>query len=143
MLQFQRSWIKMKKIKELRKELLENYFTLDGNVATLKLIYDSFIELVNLNFGDEKVEKLNDKLFSDISEAISLLPRNYKLNLEIVIKDFGNYQKEECEKIIRNNLYLIGYQAIKRNNRKKITGYTLITINDTNKKVLKLFFKKI
>ena len=51
---------------ELRNKLLNNYFTLDGKVATIKLVYDTFAELINPNFGDERIEKLNDKLFSDI-----------------------------------------------------------------------------
>ena len=97
----------MKKSKELQMEILQNYFSIQDNIATLKLVYDTFAELVNPNFGDDKIEKLNDTLFSDIREAASLLPRKYKLNLQIVIKDFGEYSKEECEKIVIQNVKLL------------------------------------
>ena len=116
----------MNKKQQLQLEILKNYFSIDGNVATLKLVYDTFSELINENFGDDKTEKLNDKLFSDIRDAVSLLPKKFKLNLHIVIKNFGDYTKEECENIIKQNIYLIGYQTIKENKTKIISGWSLI-----------------
>ena len=92
----------MSKKKEIQLEILKHYFTVENNIATLTLVYDTFSELINPNFGDDKIEKLNDKLFSDIKEAVSLLPKKFKLNLHIVIKDFGEYTKEECEKILKD-----------------------------------------
>ena len=98
---------------ELKEQILSKYFSIEGKVATLKLVYDTFEELVNLNFGDSHTEKLNDKLFSDIKEAIEILPRKYKLNVEIVIRDFGEYSREECEKIILQNIKLSVYLVLK------------------------------
>lgn len=116
----------MSKSKELQLEILRNYFSIEGNVATLQLVYDTFSELINPNFGDVRIEKLNDKLFADIAEAVDLLPKRFKLNLHIVIKDFGEYAKEECEEIIKHNLYLLGYRTIKENHKKLISGWSLI-----------------
>lgn len=118
----------MSKRKELQMEILKNYFSFDGKVATLELVYDTFAELINPNFGDDKIEKLNDKLFSDIKEAVSFLPRHYKLNLHIVIKNFGEYKKEECENIIKQNICLFAYQIVKQNNKKRASGWSLIGI---------------
>lgn len=118
----------MRKKKEIQLEILQHYFTVENNVATLKLIYDTFSELINPNFGDDKIEKLNDKLFSDIKEAVSLLPKKFKLNLHIVIKDFGEYTKEECENIITENLKLTAYQTIKESNKKRSCGWSLIGV---------------
>ena len=118
----------MRKKKEIQLEILKHYFTVENNVATLTLVYDTFSELINPNFGDDKIEKLNDKLFSDIKEAVSLLPKKFKLNLHIVIKDFGEYTKEECENIITENLKLTAYQAIKENNKKNACGWSLIGV---------------
>ena len=98
---------------ELQKQILSKYFEINDNVATLKLVYDTFEELVNPNFGDARIEKLNDKLFSDIKEAIDILPKKYKLKVEIYIKDFGEYSLEECEKIIVQNIKLSVYLAVK------------------------------
>lgn len=116
----------MGKVKDLKTEILQNYFSIQDNIATLKLVYDTFSELINPNFGDIKIEKLNDKLFSDIREAVSLLPRKFKLNLHIVIKNFGEYTKDECEKIIKQNIYLAAYRTIKENRQKLISGWSLI-----------------
>ena len=118
----------MKTGKDMEMDILQHYFSFEGKVATLKLVYDTFAELVNPNFGDDKIEKLNDKLFGDIRDAVSLLPRKYKLNLQIVIKDFGDYKKEECENIIKQNVYLAGYRTLKQNNKKRIGGWSLIGV---------------
>lgn len=111
----------MKKSEALQVEILKNYFSIEGRVATLKLVYDTFDELINPNFGDDKTEKLNDQLFSDIREAVALLPKKFKLNLHIVIKNFGAYTRQECEKIVIQNIKLAVYQTLK-NNYKKLTG---------------------
>ncbi len=116
----------MSKSKELQLEILRNYFSIEGNVATLQLVYDTFSELINPNFGDVKTEKLNDKLLSDIREAVSLLPAKFKLNLHIVIRDFGDYTREECDNIIKQNVYLSAYAALKDNSRKLISGLSLV-----------------
>ncbi len=119
---------KIKSKKEMELEILQHYFSIEGKVATLKLVYDTFSELINPNFGDDKIEKLNDKFFSDIREAVSLLPRKYKLNLIVEIKDFGSYTKEECDKIIKQNFYLFVYKVIKDNNKKRAGGWSLIGV---------------
>lgn len=118
----------MKIGKKLNLEILQKYFQIQDNVATLKLVYDTFSELINPNFGDEKIEKLNDKLFSDIKEAVNLLPPKYKLDLQIVIKDFGDYTLEECENIIKQNIYLVVYETIRSNNKKRVGGWSLIGV---------------
>lgn len=118
----------MKKANKLNNLLLNKFFSVEGNVATVKLVYDTFAELINPNFGDEHTEKLNDKLFSDIKEAIEILPVTYKLNVEIVIREFGEYSREECEKIILQNITLSTYLALKSGKGHLVNGLTLIGI---------------
>ena len=121
--------MKLQKIDaELKEQILSKYFSIDGKVATLRLVYDSFEELINPNFGDEKTEKLNDKLFSDIKEASEILPRKYKLNVEIVIKDFGEYSREECETIIAQNIKLSVYMALKSMGGLRLGGLALMGV---------------
>ena len=117
----------MKKL-ESKIQILQKYFSIENNIATLDLVYDTFSELINPNFGNDKIEKLNDKLFSDILEAVSLLPLKYKLNLHIVIKDFGDYSREECEKIIIQNIKLAAYKILKERYKKLTSGWSLIGI---------------
>lgn len=113
---------------EFRNQLLSKFFTIEGKVATLKLVYDTFEELVNPNFGDEHTEKLNDKLFSDIKEAVDILPNSYKLNVEVVIKNFGDYTREECESIIVQNVKLSLYLALKSTGAHRWGGLALIGV---------------
>ena len=120
---------KLKKIEsQYREQLLNQFFSIEGKVATLKLVYDTFAELINPNFGDDCTEKLNDKLFSDIKEAVEILPRAYTLNVKIIIKDFGAYSREECEKIILQNIQLSTYMALKTKNKHRWNGWALIGI---------------
>ncbi len=118
----------MRNRKDIRLQLLQNYFSIRGNEATLMLVYDSFEELINQNFGGDSIQKLNDKLFSDINEAVALLPRKFKLNLQIVIKDFGEYTQAECAEIVKQNIYLTAYRTIKADNQKLVSGWSLIGI---------------
>lgn len=113
---------------ELQEQILSKYFEINGDVATLKLVYDTFEELINPNFGDTHTEKLNDKLFSDIKEAIEILPRKYKLNVEIYIKDFGEYSREECETIILQNIKLSVYLVLKSMGKHRWSGLALMGV---------------
>lgn len=113
---------------ELKNSLLGKFFSVEGNVATLKLIYDTFEELIDPNFGDEHTEKLNDKLFSHIKEAVDILPRAYKLNVEVGIKDFGEYSREECERIIVENVKLSLYLALKSTGAHRWGGLALMGV---------------
>ena len=120
---------KLKKLEtELQEQILSKYFSIEGDVATLKLVYDTFAELVNPNFGDNCIEKLNEKLFSDIEEAIEILPKKYKLNVEIIIKDFGEYNRKECEEIILQNIKLSVYLVLKSMGTHRWRGLALMGI---------------
>ena len=121
--------MKLRKIEtEIKEQILSKYFSIDGKVATLKLIYDTFEELINPNFGDANTEKLNDKLFSDIKEAIEILPGKYKLNVEIIIKDFGEYSREECERIILQNIELSVFMVLKSMGSHRWSGLALMGV---------------
>lgn len=121
--------MKLKNIEsEINEQILSKYFSIEDRVATLKLVYDTFEELINPNFGDSTTEKLNEKLFSDIKEAIEILPRKYKLNVEIIIKDFGEYTREECEKIILQNIKLSVFMVLKSMSTHRWRGFALMGI---------------
>ena len=114
--------------KDVKDQILSKYFTINDKVATLRLVYDTFEELLNPNFGDAETKKLNDKLFSDIKEAAEILPRKYKLNVEIVVKDLGEYSREECEKIISQNIQLSVYLVLKSMRTHRWGGLALMGV---------------
>lgn len=95
----------VKKDKETREqELLSKYYKLKGDTVEVTLVYNTFSELVDPNFGDDSVEKLNNKLFDSIELAFQEIPIKYYIYLNIKVKDFGNYNQDEAIKIIRENI---------------------------------------
>lgn len=85
-------------------ELLSKYYKLNGDSVVVTLVYNTFSELVDANFGDDTVEKLNNKLFDSIELAFQEIPVKYDILLNIKIRDFGNYNQDEAIKIIRENI---------------------------------------
>lgn len=104
--------------KKREKELLSKYYKLKGDAVEVTLIYDTFAELVDFNFGDDRVEKLNNKLFNSIELAFKEIPVEYSIFLNIKIKDFGNYNQEEAITIIKENIEM-RLHTIGRLDRKK------------------------
>ena len=107
-----------KENKKREKELLSKYYKLKGDSVEVTLIYDTFAELVDFNFGDDRVEKLNNKLFNSIELAFKEIPVEYSIFLNIKIKDFGNYNQEEAITIIKENIEM-RLHTIGRLDRKK------------------------
>ncbi len=106
--------------------LLAKYFTIKDNVATVRLNFDTFSELIDQSIGDDKVEKLNTILFEKLTDIFALIPRKYKIEVEIHIKDFGDYQLHEAEKIVQQNFALLIYSFVLEQRRKVITGLSLL-----------------
>ena len=102
--------------------ILEKYFYIEGKHATLDLYYDTFSELIDNNFGNDKIEKLNSVLFDEIEETVKLLPSDYKLKIKIHVNDFGAYTSKEALKIIRENFELYFYGVLLDAKRKKRNG---------------------
>lgn len=107
------------------EDLLSHYFSIDGNAATVRLVFDTFSELVDQNFGDDRVERLNSTLFDKITEVFALIPRKYFINLDVYIRDFGDYSIEEAEKIIVDNIKLRIYSYELERKRKLRTAQIL------------------
>lgn len=117
----------MKKLRTIEHEILSRYFTVEGNTITVRLNFDTFSELVDQTLGDNSVEKLNSALFDKIAEAFDLIPRKYKINIEVYIADFGDYTVEEAEKIVKDNVGLTIYAFAMERRRKKLTGISLLS----------------
>lgn len=116
----------MRKTQEWTKSILEQYFKIEDNVLTIDLYYDTFSMLIDQSIGNDKVEKLNEILFDKIDEILELVPRKYKINVFIHIKDLENYQFEEVERIIKDNIKLKIFGIAVERKRKQITGASLL-----------------
>lgn len=113
-------------IAKTSQTILNRYFTIDGNTATVDLYYDTFEELIDQNIGNDSVEKLNGVLFEKLNEIFSLIPRKYDIYVNLHIKDLGNYNLAETEKIIKQNIALTVYSFYLHRRRKLITGLSLL-----------------
>ena len=109
------------------KELLSKYYKLKGDTVEVTLVYDTFSELIDFNFGDDKVEKLNNKLFNSIELAFKEVPLQYTIFLNIKIKDFENYNQDEAIKIIKENIEMRLHTINRIDKKKKLTS-TLIML---------------
>lgn len=118
--------MKDKPSKAFTDVMLSHYFTIKDNVATVRLNFGAFSELIDQNLGDDGVEKLNSTLFDKLSEIFALIPHKYKIEVEIYVKDFENYTLGEAEKIVRQNFALLIYSYSLERRRKIITGLSLL-----------------
>ncbi|MDE7264065.1 MAG: hypothetical protein K2N64_05345 [Anaeroplasmataceae bacterium] len=114
------------KTQEWTREILKDYFKIEGNTLTAELHYDTFSELVDQTIGDDKVEKLNETLFDKINEILMLVPRKYQIHFQVHIKDLGEYTFEEVEQILKKNLMLKIYTFSLERKRKHITSLSLL-----------------
>ncbi|MDE6661041.1 MAG: hypothetical protein K2J93_04415 [Anaeroplasmataceae bacterium] len=108
------------------RDILKDYFIVDGNTLTAELYYDTFAELIDQNMGNDKVEKLNETLFDKVNEILNLVPRKYQIHFAIHIRDLGEYKFEEVERILKKNLKLKIYGFVLERKRKHITSLSLL-----------------
>lgn len=118
--------LSFRKTEEWTKMILKDYFIIEGNLLTAELYFDTFSELIDQNIGNDKVEKLNETLFDKINEILNLVPRKYKIHFQIHIKDLGDYQFLEVEKILKKNLMLKIYSFSLERKRQHITSFSLL-----------------
>lgn len=116
----------MRKNKLKTPEILGKYFTITDGVAKVRLNFDMFSELIDQSLGDDNVECLNSTLSEKLSEMFALIPRKYKIEVDIHIKDFGDYCIEEAEKIIKDNIRLRIHAMMLERNRKRKMGLSLL-----------------
>ncbi|MDE6408245.1 MAG: hypothetical protein K2K48_04450 [Anaeroplasmataceae bacterium] len=118
--------VSFRKTQEWTREILKNYFIVEGNTLTAELYYDTFAELIDQSMGNDKVEKLNETLFDKINEILALVPRKYQIHFSIHIKNLGEYEFEEVEQILKRNLMLKIYGFTLERKRRHITSLSLL-----------------
>ena len=114
------------KLKEISKIILNKYVTISENRATVDLYFDRFEELIDQNIGNDSVEKLNNTLIEKINDMFAIIPTRYDVYVNLHFKDFGEYTREEAERIIKDNIALIVYAHILERRRKILTALSLL-----------------
>lgn len=117
-----------KDVAKFSQEVLNKYFSIEGNVATVDLYFDAFAELIDQNVGNDNVEMLNNVLVDKIDDIFKLIPKKYNIVVNIHVKNFGEYSQKEAEKIIRENVDLKIYALKLERRRKNLTGLSLLGI---------------
>lgn len=115
-----------KNVSDISEEILGRYFTIQGKTAIVHLNFDTFAELVDSSLGDDSVEKLNDTLFDKLKEVFALLPRKYKIKVDVYIKEYGDYTIQEAEKIVKDNFILMIYTFALERRKKNIAGLGML-----------------
>ncbi len=119
-------------------EILKKYYKIDEKKKEIEvdLYFENFSSLINNNFGNNNVEKLNEIMLEEIQSAFKELPLTYKINLVINIENLENYKPKEVEKIILDNLVFKQYIYKKLHLKKSLTsllmtlfGAGLITVS--------------
>ena len=108
------------------KKILSDYFEIRGKTAKLDFTYDSFEDVINQNFGNDNVNMLDQRVFSDLESAYSMLPSKLNVHLRITFKDLGHFTLKDVRKIIESNLalraYRIGLKRIRKIRLQLITA---------------------
>lgn len=100
---------------EIRNEILNEFFEVDGNVATITFNFESVEEIIEENYG--KGKKIKSDFFTKIDETLDLLPRKMKLRILIHFNNFDfdvNYFMDLVKKNLNfNNLERIIFEQRK------------------------------
>ncbi len=115
-----------RKLKELSEAILNKYVTLADKCATVDLYFDTFEELIDQNVGDSRVEKMDGVLNEKLNDMFSLIPPRYEVFVKLHFKEFGDYDREEAERIIKDNFALKIYSLVLARRRKTVMALSLL-----------------
>lgn len=104
--------VKGRKVDKALYDLLHKYFEVDDEnaILTVYMKYEKFSDL----FTDEFFERgyiLNSSFEDKLSYILKMIPRPYKANIIIVIKDYQGHTKEECAKICSDSIVFRYYRS--------------------------------
>lgn len=116
----------LRRPRELARELLGEYFIVEGKRITADLYFDTFAEIIDPHFGGDSVERIHRDFFQKLDEVFALIPRKYNITVRINIRDFGDYTPEEADNILRENIALEIYGLALESRRKRTTGLILL-----------------
>ncbi len=106
-----------KQIKEAQEKMLSNFFTIKDDVATFDVNYKKIDDILDPNFKGQKKPIIYGNFFEDMKRYTSLLPKKYKIEMNINIEDLQGYSLKDVEEIVfdNKNLFFIKRHQTKKN----------------------------
>ena len=115
----------IKKYENIEKEFFE--IDEENKVAKVKLYFAAAPDVFDLSYETKK-PVLSDDFFDWVKTAFDIIPRKYKIDLDVRFGDLCGYDAEELKKIFTDNIFLeYKTQANERRTRRNI-AYGLIGI---------------
>lgn len=122
--------MKAKKVKldynTIKANLLNKYFYIDGNKATIALNFDNFEDMEDHSFAGSKTTIIDDSLFEKVKDMCELLPKDYEVYVNINIKDIGTHSIEEIENTIIDNINFKLFKYYSKSKKQLLTTFAMI-----------------
>lgn len=85
----------------------EDFFDTDisSRTASIKLKFSRPSEIFDLNCIS-KTPMFSDDFISRLNSAFELVPKKYRVNIEVLFEDFEGYGEEELKKVFEKNIML-------------------------------------
>lgn len=107
-----------KKLSQVREELLDEYYQIDGNKATFSLNFKTLDDIVDETFIGHKSLILEQDFEEKLKEYIALLPKKYELTININIEDTQGHSVDEIKSMFQNNRKLNKFKRLQSNSKK-------------------------
>lgn len=94
-----------------RDYLLEKYFNIDqiNKIAYLNLHYDKASDILNLTSSKDNY-LINDDVINSINNLIKMIPSKFKVEINLTIDDYMDYEKEDILKSFNDSIEMNYYQ---------------------------------
>lgn len=115
-----------KQIKDAQEKMLSNFFTIKDNVASFKVNYSKINDILDQNFKGKQLPIIYSDFFEDMKRYASLLPKKYKIEMNINIEDLQGYSLKEVEQIILDNRDLFFIKRHQTKISKAITSIIML-----------------
>ena len=128
--------MKNKKIKALvstdsrQLELIEKYYYLDREkkIIDVDLNYDSVDDILDKEIGNPNNPQFSKNVLETMDSIIENIPTGYKVNINLVLKDYKGYDPKVLMETFNNTLELRRYSSRKKRLNKQVFSGMLIFI---------------
>lgn len=119
--------MKSDECENLITQLVDKYYEVDNKVVKVTLSFDKLSDIVTLN-NDDKLVDYNNILFDKLDKIFEILPKKYKLDVEIIINDYENIHFDYAQTLIKDMFKLKTYSIMLASKRKRKLSIWLLSI---------------
>ena len=117
-----------KQYKEQSKDIEKQFFDFDeeNRIVCLSRYFESPDEILDLN-AHTKVPVMRSDFIKWLTELFDYVPKKYKLDIEITLRDLGGFSEQELTEICRKNMILERKVQTRKENKQNILALFLCT----------------